>query len=214
LHLVCEPRALAAFDFDGTLCRRDSVVPFLRRVAGTARLAGGMAAVAHRLAPAAARRDRDTIKALAAGVVFRGRTVAEVSTIASDYAEMVVTNWLRADVVERFQSYRRSGAAVVIISASFELYLHPIGRALGADAALGTRLEVRDDSFTGRLDGPNCRRAEKVRRLEQWLTENGIDREDLTIDAFGDSAGDLDLLAAADHGWWAARRTLAPWSAS
>ena len=47
-------RAVAAFDFDGTLVDRDSLVPFLRRVCGTAAVARALAIESPRLARLAA----------------------------------------------------------------------------------------------------------------------------------------------------------------
>ncbi len=49
---------VAAFDVDGTLTRRDCVVPFLRRVAGTRLLTQGMLRQGVAVSGAAARRDR------------------------------------------------------------------------------------------------------------------------------------------------------------
>ena len=53
------------------------------------------------------------------------------------------------------------------------------------------------DEFADGLDGANCRAAEKVRRLDAWLAERRL--QDATVWAYGDSAGDRELLARADH---------------
>ena len=57
---------------------------------------------------------------------------------------------------------------------------------------------LRDgETFADGLEGLNCRAAEKVRRLDHWLAER--DLTNATIWAYGDSNGDRELLAAADH---------------
>ena len=48
--------------------------------------------------------------------------------------------------------------------------------------------------------GCNCRAAEKRRRLEQWLEEQRWVHAEVW--AYGDSAGDRELLARADHAVW------------
>ena len=51
--------------------------------------------------------------------------------------------------------------------------------------------------LTGRLSGANCRGPEKARRVREWLAGAGLDGAELW--AYGDSPGDAELLAMADH---------------
>lgn len=193
---------IAAFDFDGTLTRRDTVVPFLREIAGTAPLLAGLAARAHRLVPAATRRDRDLLRAIATEQVFTGRSVDEVTAAAAAFGRRVTASCLRADTVARLRWHLEVGHRVVIVSASYEQYVRVVAAELGAEAVLATRLEAIDGTYTGRLDGGNCRGATKLTRLDQWLAEHELGRARASIWAYGDSAGDRELLAAADHPHW------------
>jgi phosphoserine phosphatase len=61
--------------------------------------------------------------------------------------------------------------------------------------------------LTGRLVGENCRGREKELRLRAWLAANGL--EDAELWAYGDSAGDAELLAGADHPVWVGRELVA-----
>lgn len=190
---------IAAFDFDGTLTDRDSVVPFVRSLVGTARLAIGFASRPLELVPAVARRDRDRIKSIASAAAFAGRPIAATEEAARRYGAMLVDERLRADTLARLRWHQQRGHVTVIVSASYELYLREVVRALGIDGLAGTRLEIDGDVFTGRLDGANCRGAEKVHRLERWMVERGLEPPRCVIYAYGDSAGDRELLAAAHH---------------
>lgn len=203
---------VAAFDFDGTLSKRDCVVPFLRRVAGTVRLCTGLLAPRHGVVPALVRRDRDALKAAASMVAFRGRDAGDVDVLGEAFAAHIEAHWLRRDTVAELAGHREAGHRVVIVSASLEPYLVPVAASLGADAALCTRLERGGDGrLTGHLVGANCRGAEKLRRLEAWLTGERLERANVHLVAYGDSAGDHELLAEADLAMWAAHRTLAEW---
>jgi phosphatidylglycerophosphatase C len=193
---------IAAFDFDETLTRRDTVVPFLRRLAGGRTLALGLLARSHRLAPAAMRRNRDVLRAMATDQVFRGRSVAEVEAHAREYGEQIYAVGLRPDTAARLAWHREAGHSVVIVTASYEHYVHVVGEHLGVDAVLATRLEVEDDRCTGRLLGPNCRGPEKVVRLQRWLADQDLALDEVTLWAYGDSGGDRELLAAAQHPHW------------
>ena len=70
---------------------------------------------------------------------------------------------------------------------------------------LATRLVVDgDERLSGDLDGPNVRAHEKVVRLRRWLGG-----EPCELWAYGDSTGDRELLALADHGFRVPRRGFA-----
>lgn len=193
---------IAAFDFDATLTRHDTVVPFLRRLAGDRRLALSMLARGNRVLPAAVRRDRDALRLIATEQVFRDRPIAEVEARARDHGDDIVATGLRTDTVARLAWHREAGHRVVIVSASYEQYVQVVGDHLGVDAVLATRLEVAADRCTGRLLGPNCRGPEKIVRLGRWLDGEGLGLGSVTLWAYGDSEGDRELLAAAQHPYW------------
>jgi phosphatidylglycerophosphatase C len=184
-------RTVAVFDFDETLSTRDNVIPFMRRVGGPRRFAAAVITAA----PALALRRRDDAKARAVHRIFAGRSAAGVHAEGEQFATEVIEHHLRDEAVAKAAWHRSEGHELLIVSASLDAYLEPIGARLGFDAVLATRLEVAtDDRLTGRLDGPNVRGPEKVVRLERWL-----DGAPATVWAYGDSGGDRELLARADH---------------
>ena len=190
---------VAAFDFDGTLTRADTMIGFLRRVAGTGRVAAAVAG-AYRVIPQARRRDpvwRDVVKAAVLHRLLAGRPESEIAAAGETYGTAVATQVTPAmrSVLER---HHGSGHRTVIVSASLEVYVVPAARRLGVDAALATRLEVGPDGrLTGRLEGANCRGAEKARRLADWMAAEGIDPDRTGLWAYGNSSGDREMLALA-----------------
>jgi len=193
---------IAAFDVDGTVTDRDCVVPFMRSVTGARRIIPRLAARPGRLVTVLARRDRDELKALAAAAAFRDRPYDDLASRGVDFARTVHDRWLRTDTVEALQFHRAAGDRVVLVSASFEVYLRPLGEMLGVDDVLATRLQLADGVATGALDGPNCRGPEKVRRLHEWIDGQCGARNNVRVVAYGDSAGDRELLADADEAHW------------
>jgi phosphatidylglycerophosphatase C len=196
-------RIVAAFDFDKTISTRDNVVPFLRALVGRARLTLALLATSPQLVRAALDDERrDAAKVALVQHTLTGYDAARVSAVAAEFADDVVARHLRPDVVERVAWHRNQGHELVIVSASFKSYLDPIAARLGFAAVLATELAVGDDGrLTGELVRPNVRGAEKVRRLDEWLGAGPA-----FVWAYGDSSGDRDLLARADHGVTVGRR--------
>ena len=190
---------VAAFDFDGTLTRRDTLVPFLRRACGTWPIV--RAAIAARRA-----RGRDAFKVALVGQLFRGWPAERLDSLGGAYVPTLLAA-LRPGAPERLDWHRRRGHAVVIVSASLGAYLRPLADRLGLDEALAVEL-VADaaGTLTGEVvGGLNNRGPEKVARLEAWLDARFGPAAEVELWAYGDSPGDADLLAIADHPTWVGR---------
>ena len=190
-------RGVAAFDFDGTISRRDTLGPFLARVAGSAALARTLVMRSPRFAAVKlGRADRDAEKEAVITRLIAGRTAASLAAAGRAYADHLWTRQqFRPEMLERLRWHRSEGHDIVIVSASLDSYLTPLAPRLGVDYVMSCSLETDGSGLvTGRLLGGNVRGAEKARRLRTWL---GADAAELW--AYGDSSGDDDLLAMADH---------------
>ncbi len=188
-------RTVAAFDLDGTLARRDTLLPFLCRLRG--RTQTTRAVFVHSVVITRALlsgHGRDQAKEAVLARLLRHQELASVERAAAVFAEEVVERRLCRTVLNRVHAHRRAGHELVIVSASPAVYVEPVGRILGFDAVLATRLETgADGRLTGRMEGLNCRGPEKVARLRDWLGDGPV-----VVYAYGDSAGDRELLALAD----------------
>lgn len=195
---------VVAIDFDDTITHRDCVIPFMFRVAGRGPFVLGIVKRVPRLVASIVRRDRNAMRAVGTESAFTGRHHTVVDRLAREWGREIVASHLRDDVAARIGWHLAEGHRTVIVSASYEPYLRVVGEHLGVHGVVGTRLEVGDDGrCTGGLVGLNCRAAEKVVRLDEWLAAQGLSRSGITLWAYGDSAGDRELLAAADHPVWA-----------
>ncbi len=192
---------VAAFDFDGTLITGGSVFGFLSSVAGRRAVLWASVTLAPRLAYAGlvGGTVADRTKELLFERVLAGVPLGRADEVADTFAHRHLERHLRADVRRRFDWHRRRGDRVVIVSASPELYVRVAAEQLGADAVIATRLAVDDRQvLTGRYEGLNCRGEEKIQRLRRWIDQAHPDTE--RVWAYGNSRGDLKMLAAADVG--------------
>jgi phosphatidylglycerophosphatase C len=188
-------RPLVAFDFDGTLTSRDSFTAFLAWRAGQARYAAGLLALAPAAAGFVLNRDRGRLKAAAARRFLAGTARAELAASAQDFATERGRAILRPDAVGAWRRWQAQGARLVIVTATPEIIVAPIARALGADQLIGTRLAFdAADRVTGALDGANCRGPEKARRLREAFGD------DVALEAaYGDTDGDREMRALAEE---------------
>lgn len=189
-------RTVAAFDFDGTLTRRDTLMPFLASLVGWPRVVRAAAAdAAHLAAIAAGHADRDRAKERLLVRTLAGMPHADVARVGARYGAALARARVRRAMRERLAWHRAEGHHVVIVSASLDVYLRPAARALGADAVICTELEVDAHGLcTGRMAGGNCRGEAKAKRLREHLGDGPV-----LLWVYGDSAGDEAMLAMADH---------------
>jgi phosphatidylglycerophosphatase C len=191
---------VAAFDFDGTLTRHDTLLPFLRYLLGDAKVLRHALAISPTLAgyglgliPNGVAKERVFMQCL---------TGMQLDTLRQEgerFAMLVLPGLLRGESLQRLAWHRRQGHRCVVISASLDLYVRPWAQRAGFNDIIATHLEVgADGRISGRLSGENCFGAEKVRRLEALLGE----RERYTLYAYGDSRGDRELMSIADHAYF------------
>jgi HAD superfamily hydrolase (TIGR01490 family) len=117
-----------------------------------------------------------------------------LQNIAQQYAEEIY-DWMRPEAQSRALWHQTQGHTLAIVSASLDIYLASVANRLGFNELICSRLEIQNGTVTGKLIGHNCRGAEKVRRL----TERFGDLKAFDLYAYGDSDGDKEMLAAAQH---------------
>jgi len=192
------PRRVAIFDLDRTLVPGSSLMELGRALADrkvidrttVARHAVKAAVFSRRGLPdSRIDRLRESLLA-AAGGRDHDQINSVVQEVGSDIAGSAypAARWL-------LERHHDAGDVCVVLSASPQELVEVIGAALGADRAVGTRTEVVDGRFTGRLDGPFCHGAGKLERLEKEMGPIDLTR----ASAYADSGSDLPLLSACGH---------------
>ena len=191
---------VAAFDFDGTLTRRDTLLPFLLYLLGGAQVLRHALVLAPTLAGYGLGMIRnDVAKERVFARCLAGMRIEELQQEAERFASLVLPGLLRQEALQRFDWHKQQGHRCVVISASLELYVQPWALKAGFDDVIATHLETLEEGrITGRLSGANCFGVEKVRRLEALLGP----RNGYTLYAYGDSQGDKELLSGADYAYY------------
>ena len=200
---------VAAFDFDGTLTQRDTLLPYLVIGLGWAGFAALMLQCAPWLLAYALRLlPNHVAKARLLRLAFSGRTTAEVDDWTTRWLA-TLSMQLRPRAMAQLAAHQRAGHRCVLVSASPDVYLQRAARQLGFDALVCTEMAVDRGVLTGDMHTPNCHGEQKRLRLMAWLAVPPSDlAKAVTLHAYGDTRGDIPMLAIANYAWYQGK----PWT--
>ena len=198
-----EKRTVALFDFDNTISRGDSVVPFLLYARKK-----GLIGWRHILKACGAfllqKVDKTkTVRAKEISFSFlKGKTEAEMTEFMHRFWEEALIPRIKPAALAELQMLRKQGTTVLVVSASADAYMRLLPEYLPVDTVLSTHC-LKDDSdrYTGSIES-NCRGEEKVRRLQEWFASQSWAPDLETSSAYGDSAGDQYMLSMVGHPVW------------
>jgi len=127
-------------------------------------------------------------------VIFKGLSKKEVSEAFQWVVDKYLIGMLQQDVVDILNKHKRSGHVVIIASGASSELLEIIGQKLGVSNVIGTKLEVIDGRYTGRTIKPACFGENKVKLLEEYIGQNGLEIDLPSSFAYADSVFDIPLL--------------------
>ena len=181
---------LYAFDFDGTLTTRDTLLEFIRYARGNARFTWGfllhspiLILMLLHLYP------NWKAKQHIFAYFFKGMKESDFDRYCQDFAAKN-RHLLRVHGIEAVENALQEGSDVAIVSASINRWVQPF---FPHTRVIGTEIEVENGLLTGRFLTPNCYGKEKVTRLRKVFP----DLARRHVIAFGDSQGDRELLQVA-----------------
>jgi phosphatidylglycerophosphatase C len=212
---------VAAFDFDGTLTRGDTLLPFLASALGWPRFAWALLCSSPWLVGHALRWVRNDIaKARLFKAALQGVATVDVQRWAERWVKDQLPRQLRGPqdpTIARLAWHRAAGHCCVMVSASPDIYLKRAAELLDFEGLVCTQMEVECresertgqgvqiiEQLTGRMATPNCHGEQKVIRLQAWLAEryDPAALASLTLYAYGDTSGDKPMLRSAHKAWY------------
>ncbi|MBX2898323.1 MAG: HAD-IB family hydrolase [Cyclobacteriaceae bacterium] len=186
---------LALFDFDGTITTKDTLFEFCRFKAGKLKFLAGLVWLApvlvlQRLQLIPAQRAKEIVLAYFVG----GMVHAQFRNLCIAFAKERVPALLRPQAQEAMATHTTNHVRILIVSASPEDWIKPWAHRVGAEV-LATRLQVVEGKISGKIEGKNCNGVEKVARIKSEVNLAAA----TYIYAYGDSRGDLPMLALAQE---------------
>ena len=87
---------------------------------------------------------------------------------------------------------KKSEGPVIIATATNSFVTRPIADLFKIKDLVATEFVIKDDEFTGEVEGIPCFREGKVKKVEEWVKKRGCDLSNATF--YSDSFNDLPLL--------------------
>ncbi|HEX6968850.1 MAG TPA: HAD-IB family hydrolase [Micromonosporaceae bacterium] len=193
-------RSAAFFDLDKTVIAKSSALafgrPFYRDGLITRRdvVKSAYAQFVFRLGGADEQQMARTRDYLA--TLCKGWPVDQVRQIVAETLHELINPYVYAEAAALIEEHQAAGRDVILVSASGEELVRPIGELLGITDVIATRMAVEDGRYSGEVEfyaaGPT--KAEAARALAE---ERGYDLAECY--AYSDSVSDLPLLECVGH---------------
>ncbi|MCD8182039.1 MAG: HAD-IB family hydrolase [Bacteroides sp.] len=193
-------KTVAAFDFDGIITKKDTLLEFIKFAKGSKAFYIGMLLhspilMAYKLKLYPNWKAKQHIFTY----FFQGMPLVDFNRVCEQFFAKEGESLLYNSAVQQIEAHLDKLDEVVIVSASVENWVQPFARYLGVKHVLSTRLEINEQGkLTGRFATSNCYGQEKVNRLAALFPE----RQKYHLIAYGDSRGDKELLASADEQYY------------
>lgn len=188
-------KAIAIFDFDGTITTKDTLFDFTKFYHGKLKYTCGIfillpILVLHKLGFISAEKT----KQIFISFFFKGENIGKFNRICGEYTSRIDTI-LNEEAIKKIKWHQQQGHLVIINSASVENWIQPWADLIGIETVIATKIEVTDKLLTGKFLSKNCNGIEKVVRFREIFTNTS----GCPIYAYGDSSGDKDLLSIANY---------------
>jgi HAD superfamily hydrolase (TIGR01490 family) len=123
----------------------------------------------------------------------KGWSVEQVQQIVNETLEELINPYIYAEAAALIAEHQAAGRDVVLVSASGEELVRPIGEQLGIHDVIATRMGVRDGRYSGEVEF-YAAGANKVLAVRELAAERGYDMAECY--AYSDSGSDVPLLEA------------------
>jgi HAD superfamily hydrolase (TIGR01490 family) len=193
-------RSAAFFDLDKTVIAKSSALafgrPFYRDGLITRRdvVKAAYAQLMFRLGGADEQtmaRTRDYLAELC-----KGWRADQVRQIVNETLHDLIKPYVYAEAAALIVEHQEAGRDVVLVSASGEEMVRPIGEQLGVTDVIATRMSIEDGRYSGKIEfyaaGPS-----KVQAVRDLAEERGYDLSESY--AYSDSISDAPLLETVGH---------------
>jgi HAD superfamily hydrolase (TIGR01490 family) len=188
-------KAIAFFDFDGTITSKDTLAEILKFAKGKGAYYAGLVILSPVLiAYKAGALSNQRAKEIMLQFFFKGMSLNEFNNLCEKFTKTKLPALIRKQALSEIKKHLQADTKVVVVSASPVNWVAPWCRQFNIDC-IATHLEEKNQKLTGKILGRNCSGEEKVSCIKANYNLADFSK----IYAYGDTSGDLPMLALSTH---------------
>ncbi|MBI6549482.1 HAD family hydrolase [Xenorhabdus lircayensis] len=115
----------------------------------------------------------------------------------TDFVETKIKPLFYPAAQKQLDIYRQQNIPIIIISATVSFVVKKIAAAFGVQTAMGIDMAMENGCYSGDIQGVPTFREGKVTRLQQWLAEQNLSPQHISV--YTDSINDLPMCLFANE---------------
>lgn len=195
---------LIAFDLDGTVTKRDTMLAFTQFTHGKIRSSLIYASLSPLIVLAySSFLSRQYVKEMVLKLHYKGIAKADLLAMGERFSEKVLPGLLTESIFSQLKSHIHEGNKIVILTASCDVWVEPFCRNHQIEF-IGSHMEFIDGVCTGNLSNKNCRGEQKYQLLKEYLFRTGYKLKA----AYGNETSDLHFMKLAEEKYFVHRGSI------
>uniref|UniRef100_A0A7C3SNE7 HAD-IB family hydrolase n=1 Tax=Dictyoglomus turgidum TaxID=513050 RepID=A0A7C3SNE7_9BACT len=128
---------------------------------------------------------------------LKDKKVEEIDKIADQFLNEILKHNIFKEVIDIIEKHKKEDRELIIISNVIDIIVKKVANFLNIKNYIGTRLEIINDKFTGKILGDIVYGENKTKYFNNFIKENNLSFD--KIWSYGDHITDLDILKIASN---------------
>jgi HAD superfamily hydrolase (TIGR01490 family) len=135
----------------------------------------------------------------AMSVLIKGFSEAQARQAFAWVRDNYFAPLMHPDMLALMEKHRSEGDKVLLLSGMFQEFLEVEGERLGADYVIGTRLDLKDGVYSGKIIKPLCFGENKAKLLQEFVRNKKVAVDFAQSTAYADSYYDRPVFNLVGH---------------
>ncbi len=136
---------------------------------------------------------------------IKNRPTSEIDGWAKEYVNTIFPTICKEEALQELKKLQDEGFVTILISASPSFYVKRVAKQLKFDHFSSTNFAIKNNVYTGKIEGNDCRGEEKIVRLKNMVNLDDFNLSESV--AYSDSRADIPFLKIVGKGYFVPRKS-------